>query len=265
MAKKIGKYSQIIQEVFGAHYASGVGEFHFERGELAAAMERHGVPVKNLGDVLYTYRFRRPLPDPIRATEVAPQVWSIHLAGEGRYRFALGKEPKIAPDPDLLDIKIPDATPEIIEKHTRGGEQALLARVRYNRIIDIFTGITSYSVETHLQAKVADIGQIEIDELYVGVNRKGEQFVMPVQAKFGNHRINTLQTEQDFAFCRARYPDLTCRPIGVHQEDRGTPIYIVDFVLAGEDAKKDNQRRYLLVPGDSISEGDLKLYQNSGD
>ena len=63
---------------------------------------------------------------------------------------------------DIAAIKIPDATPEIIAAYALGDdEQALLAKVRYNRLIDIFLGLTTYSLQNHLRTYVAGMGQIE--------------------------------------------------------------------------------------------------------
>ena len=42
---------------------------------------------------------------------------------------------------------------------------ALLAKVRYNRLVDIFIGITCYSLQNHLRTTVRSIGQVEIDEI----------------------------------------------------------------------------------------------------
>jgi len=54
----------------------------------------------------------------------------------------------------------------------------------------------------HTSAKVGrspiiSIGQIEIDEIYVGVNRHGAHFVIPVQAKAGSDQLGIVQTKQD--------------------------------------------------------------------
>ena len=78
---------------------------------------------------------------------------------------------------------MPDATPEIISVYSLSDEQALLAKVPSNRIIDIFLGIATYSLQSHLRTTVKGIGQIEIDEIYVCVDRAGRQFIVPVQAK----------------------------------------------------------------------------------
>lgn len=82
----------------------------------------------------------------------------------------------------MLPIKVPNATPEILLANAFDDEQALLAKVRYNRLIDLFLGITAHSLQNHLRTTVKGIGQIEIAELYVGLDRRGRQFIVPVQA-----------------------------------------------------------------------------------
>ena len=76
------------------------------------------------------------------ATAAKGMEWSIELAGRAKYRFAMGRINRILPRQELLVIKIPDATPEIIAAYAMTDEQALLAKVRYNRLIDIFLGLT---------------------------------------------------------------------------------------------------------------------------
>ena len=54
--------------------------------------------------------------------------------------------------------------------------------------------------------------QIEIDEIYVGVNKHGEQFALPVQAKGGNDRLSVVQTAQDLACCREKFAGSPAAP-----------------------------------------------------
>jgi len=42
--------------------------------------------------------------------------------------------------------KVPDSSPGIVAKYALSDEQALLAKVRYNRLVDIFSGVTCYSL-----------------------------------------------------------------------------------------------------------------------
>ena len=101
-------------------------------------------------------------------------------------------------------------------RYAPGDEQALLAKLRYKRLIDIFLGITTASLQNHLRTSLqAAQGrtQIEIDELDVGLNADGAHFVVPVQAKVGRDQIGIVQTQPDVAFCAERFPGLACRPV----------------------------------------------------
>ena len=139
--------------------------------------------------------------------------WIIEGAGRAKYCFKLVKVNRILPNPNHIAIKIPDATPEIITAYSLSDEQALLAKVRYNRLIDIFLGITTYSLQNHLRTSVKGTGQVEIDEIYVGVDRNGCQYVIPVQAKGGTDQLSVVQTKQDLDCCEQKFPHLVCRSV----------------------------------------------------
>jgi len=95
----------------------------------------------------------------------------------------LAKVSRIAPNPDLVTIKIPDATPEIIAACALSDEPALLTEVGSNRPIDIFPGITACSMRSRLRTSVKETGQIEIDEVYVGIDRVGAAIYRPGAGK----------------------------------------------------------------------------------
>src|ERR1700691_773281 len=208
------RYEVLILTIFRNHHRKGIDDFEFDRSELETVSGKLGVNLpKNLGDLIYSFRYRRGLPEEILATETAGREWIIEPAGRAKYRFRLAKISRIIPRKDLVAIKIPDATPEIISAYALNDEQALLAKVRYNRLVDIFLGITTYSLQNHMRTTVKGMGQIEIDEAYVGVNRNGQQFVIPVQAKGGTDQLAVIQTQQDLACCAEKFPNLACRAI----------------------------------------------------
>ena len=141
---------------------------------------------------------------------------------------------RIEPREELLTIKVPDATPEIITAYALSDEQALLAKVRYNRLVDVFLGITTFSLQNHLRTTVKEVGQIEIDEIYVGIDRHGRQYVVPVQAKGGNDKHGVVQTQQDLLCCAEKFPNLICRAVSAQfmSEER-----IAMFELAAQDGE----------------------------
>jgi hypothetical protein len=256
------RYEVLILTIFGNHHRRGVGEFEFDRSELETVAANLGVNLpKNLGDLIYSFRYRRGLPQEILTTETAGREWIIEPAGRAKYRFRLAKVGRIIPRKDLVAIKIPDATPEIISTYALNDEQALLAKVRYNRLVDIFLGVTTYSLQNHMRTTVKGMGQIEIDEVYVGVNRNGQQFVIPVQAKAGSDQLATVQTSQDIACCAEKFPNLTCRPVSA-QFMPGDVIAMFELTLQRGDVKVVEERHYCLVPSDQIEDEDLRLYSS---
>lgn len=200
-------YSRIIESIFLEHYHPGDTEVSFTRADIIQTASRLNISLpKNVGDVIYSFRFRRNLPDSITQTAPEGWVWIIRLVGRGLYRFVLSQSAIFSPSPLLAQTKILDATPGLILKYAFSDEQALLAILRYNRLIDIFTGLTCYSLQNHLRTTVEHIGQVETDEIYIGVDKKGSHYALPVQAKSGSEKIGVVQIEQDFALCQEKLP-----------------------------------------------------------
>ena len=253
-------YAALIEKMFLDRYSEGVTRIAFERTDIEAAAAALGLPLpRNLGDVIYSFRSRRGLPASILETQPPGRQWQIEGAGIGRYAFTLAWDRRISPNPDLAAIKIPDATPEIVSKHAVTDEQALLAKVRYNRLVDVFLGIAAYSLQSHLRTTVTGVGQIEIDEIYVGVDRHGRQYVVPVQAKGGADRLSAVQARQDIACCRERYPSLICRPMSA-QFMGGDRIVLFELTLQDDELRILEEKHYLLAPADEITDEDLAAY-----
>ena len=184
------RYKVLIESIFFDHWSDGVTEFEWSRVELGKKAEQLQIKVPdNIGDVLYSFRYRTAFPSAIIDTQPKGREWIIEGAGRSRYRFKLVPATRIRPREDLVCIAIPDATPELIRAYALDDEQALLAIVRYNRLIDTFLGLTTYSLQNHLRTSMKDIGQIEIDELYIGLDKHGCHYVIPVQAKGGKDQI----------------------------------------------------------------------------
>ena len=138
----------------------------------------------------------------------------------------------------------------------------MLAKVRYNRLIDIFLRVTAYSLQSHLRTTVPLIGQIEIDEVYVGVRNTGQQFIIPVQAKGGNDQIGATQVKQDLGYCKHSYPMLTPRAVAV-QFMGSEVIAMFELVFQDDELKVIDEKHYLLVNGADISADDLTTMSGS--
>lgn len=243
-------YSSIIETIFRAHFKPGADHFEFDRGEINATADALGIERPgNPGDFIYSFRFRRPLPQSILATAPKGFEWLIELHGGSVYRFRLDRVSRIVPQSSMAVIDIPDSTPEIVLRYTQTDEQALLAKLRYNRLIDVFLGITTYSLQNHLRTSItATRGrtQIEIDELYVGVDVDGLHYVVPVQAKGGSDQIGVVQARQDLVFCAEKFPDLGCRPVAA-QFMGGDVIALFELTIQDGVLRVKNEKHYRLV------------------
>ena len=201
----------------------------FAREDIVTFASELGIGLpKNLGDLIYSFRYRTDLPASILAEASEGETWIIRPAGRSKYRFVLVSGAPLAPNPNLAITKIPDSTPGIIAKYAFSDEQAVLARVRYNRLIDIFLGIACYSLQNHFRTTVPGMGQVETDEIYVGVDKRGSHYVVPVQAKGGNDKLNRVQIEQDLALCGRQIAvfDLPARRHPIHAERRRRTVRI---------------------------------------
>jgi len=240
--KQPNRYQAIIERVFRDHYASNVTEFEFTRDEFVAIAVSLKIALpKNPGDVIYSFRYRYELPEAVRKTAAKGLEWIIEGAGRARYRFKQVRLNRIVPREELITIKVPDSTPEIIA------------------VVDVFLGITAYSLQNHLRTTVKNVGQIEIDEIYVGLDRHGRQFVVPVQAKGGSDKHGVVQTQQDILCCAEKFPNLICRAVSAQfmTEER---IALFELTVKSGDIKVVDERHYQLVPASSISSEDLQQY-----
>ena len=255
------RYAVILERVFFDHFRRGADRITFEREEFENAARELGIRLpKNLGDLVYSFRYRAPLPDRILDTATKGRTWVIRPAGRGRYEFAQIVPLDTTPNRSLAETKVPDATPGLIEMYALGDEQSLLAKLRYNRLIDTFTGVTCYSLQSHLRTTVPGLGQVETDEVYVGVDRHGAHYVFTVQAKGLRDVLGVVQLEQDFGLCRTKFPNLIPRPIGAQFMEPDL-IAMFEFVETPDGIRIAAEQHYRLVPPDQLTPEELEAYK----
>jgi len=255
--------NEVIEIVFRKNYRKGPHEVPFTMDDIRQAIaqvakKRPGYKEKNVADVRYQYTSGRgSLPQSI--DKLGP--WMIVGKGKAKYAFAkLAESPIVRIPTDLYCVSLPDATPEIVLEYAGSDEQGILAKLRYNRMLDIFLGITCYHLQNHLRTSVKNKGQVEIDDLYVGLNSGGKQFVVPIEAKSAKDHLSKTQIQQAVDFAQERYPKLILRPVGI-QELKDESLILIEFTSGShpDEIKIVEMRRYKLVP---ISEVPLDELQS---
>jgi len=221
-------YDRVILEVFQKHYRPGAERLDFQKDELVEACRKHRLTVRNVPDIIYTFRARRPLPQQILQTG----WWCIEPAGKGSFVFRRLKNPPqfSLPFKDLAPVELLDAIPEVVRRLLREDEQALLTCVLYNRLVDIFTGLTCFHIQNHYRAFVEETGQVELDALYVGVAKSGTMAIIPIEAKSaGEHEhVGRVQLAHMALLVRQDFPNYAHRLLAIKQLGDGT-IGIAEF------------------------------------
>lgn len=219
---ELTQYDSVILEVFNRYYHPGLKRLVFPKDDLAEACQKHGMTIRNIPDIVYTYRSRRTLPPAI----LAKGHWAIEPAGRSKYAFRLLNQPphfKIAFD-EFEPIEIPNALPEVVEGLLREDEQSLLTRILYNRLVDIFTELTCFHIQNHYRSFVAEVGEVELDSLYVGMDRTGQLTILPIEAKSvgQNEFIGRIQVSQMVSLMRQDFPNMAHRVLAVKPLSDGT-------------------------------------------
>lgn len=248
---------RVVDDLFERNYKPGMSEFSFHRKDISALAAELGVgTAANVPDIAYHFNFRRTDRSVLmRRTESRKKRWYI-LPAKGGYKFGLDQWP-IEPTPDFVRTKVPNATPEIIASNALTDEQAVLARVKYNRLIDLFLGITAYPLQSHVRTKVDGV-QVEIDELYLGIGESGEQFVVGVEAKVKD-ALAPYQIRNCFNACKAKFSRLTPKAVGVVWNQSDDFIAMFELTIGrGHRVLRERERHYQIVKAADISDKELR-------
>lgn len=226
---RITEYDRIISCLFKKKRTNSEDEreLDFTKDELVETAQELGIMLRNPPDVVYTYRCRRVLPNDILNTG----GWILVPKGKGRFSFHRTERSSfIEIQQGLARIEILNAVPEIVEKYTANDEQGLLSLMRYNRLVDIFANITCFHLQSHIRTTIADEGQIEIDDLYVGVADDGNEYILPVEAKSPDERdkLGWFQVANLVRYAKQNFPKLKCRPIAAKPFDHNL-VCLMEF------------------------------------
>jgi hypothetical protein len=251
-------YATVMETLFRERYTPGTTSVCFSRDDIMNCATALGGRIRNLGDFVYSFRYRTALPEFIAANAPEGQEWIIRSAGPGNYDLVLDPVFTVEPDLTLEARKIMNATPGIVLKYAISDEQALLTRLRYNRLIDTFLGVSCYSLQNHLRTQINRV-QIETDELYVGIDKDAKHYVIPVQAKGGRDRLGRIQIEHDILMCAEKFPDLICRPVAA-QFLPGNMIALMELRMTEDGIRKVLEKHYRLVDPEQMTGEIIRNY-----
>ena len=238
----MAKYEPIIKWVFD-HQAEEYGteeEIPFHRDHIEMAMEDLDISVGNVPDIPYAYRSRRPLPDEISQHGYTAVVIDDKREGEDpTYMFT--KTEQLIPVPEVVDETHQTSTavlPDAVRQYIGKDEQGALTQVRYAGLLDDFTGLDTYHLQSHLRMRVRG-REAELDDLYVGVDDDGDHVALAVEAKGEGETLNRNQLIRNTRGIeeKSNYPD-SVRTLAVKLDEEGY-FYLFEFEVFQDSEGED--------------------------
>jgi hypothetical protein len=235
--KKSADYDQVIAEVFSrVCVRERPPPYEFDKSLVELVVDdlvrkKKIDRIKNIPDIKYTYDARRGFPPEIsRRGEFA-----IVGKGKSKYEFVKLARPNLIRLPEDLPCTVSttivvDDTPELVRNVLGEDEQATMTRVHSNNLIGRVTGFRVYRVQGHERTTVHSLGQIEVDEVYVGTNGT-HRYVLPISAKGGEKDCLSYTQALNlnmYGHTKTRYSGHIVMSLGVAKKLNGD-IYIVGF------------------------------------
>jgi hypothetical protein len=245
-------YVPILLDIFHRKYKEGDFVVRFTLDEVRESAMRLGVisDLRNAPDLVYRMKSRTKLP-----SEISDKGFRILKTVErGIYQLERA-ESTIIELPEGAIFCIEDKTPVPVrrllnEDLSRIDEQGLLTIVNYCDLLSLFTGLKIYRLKSHARKSVSKIGQVEVDEIDVGVTYSSLNLpiIFPIEAKAAPDPLNWAQIANQVNFANQQFSGFIVRPIGI-KVDWNSIIYIIEFTpeIEAKNLRIVNSVRYRLT------------------
>jgi hypothetical protein len=230
----MSKYERIIKRVFetrAIEYGTDE-EIPFDRGHIEDAMEDLEIIVRNVPDIPYAYRSRKRLPGEIAEYGyTAVIIDDTRVGANPTYMFT--KTEQLIEIPEIVNQTHQTSTsvlPRAVRKYIGKDEQGALTQVRYAGLLDDFTALDTYHLQSHLRMRVKG-REAELDDLYVGVDHDGGHHALAVEAKGVGETLNKNQLIRNTRGIEqnSSYPD-SVRTLAVKLDKDGF-FYLLEFKI----------------------------------
>ena len=107
---------------------------------------------------------------------------------------------------------------------------------------------------------------MEVDEIYMGINKRCAHFVLPCQAKSPGDKFGIIQVMQDIALCQERYLNAICKSIALQFMNESSVAILELAVVEDNELLKLNivdEKHYELVPRTQIVDDELRALMDS--
>lgn len=165
-SQQLNRYQALIADIFFQGHRKDVTVIPFTRVELLANAEKLGIELpRNPGDIIYSFRYRNPLPAKVLKTQPKGMEWVIEGTGKAKYEFRLvkGGNDQLSTGQAKQDLaccaeKFPDLICRAISAQFMDGDRIAIFELCLDE-----TGLVKTVEERHYQLVPAD--RIECGDL----------------------------------------------------------------------------------------------------
>jgi len=118
--------------------------------------------------------------------------------------------------------------------------------VRYNSLIDIFLGLTAFSLHSKVVASIQS-ELIEIEELYIGLDQRDCRYAIPVQTAGQDERISGSRAAEHIEFVEKKFRGMRTIAVGAKLIDERT-VALFELRLEDDKIKVVKEKHYALMP-----------------
>ena len=185
--KGLGKIANRYEALFVALWrhakvdAQDPGRVEFAKEDFVfhgKKMQEYGLvasplDIKNIPDIIYTYRARANLPAEI----LAHGNFAVIGRGKGLYAFVSIPIPNRFVLPGSMKVvPLANQIPQWVRPYMQNDEQGMLTMLQVNNLVAVHLGLQSaFRLQSHLRCGVPSYGQVEVDKLYIGKGLAGER------------------------------------------------------------------------------------------
>lgn len=204
----------------------------FTREELLEHATRVGVRIRNPGDFPYYYAKRHVLPEAIRREGFL----GIETIRRSTYAFTKAHDAIEIPE-NLPATEALLSLPSSVRKYITEDEQGMLVKIREADVLSDFLGEKAFHLQSHLRTESKELGQVEIDDVYV-MEESGE--ICTVEAAAKKEKVIRSQIRRQVAGARTRFGvrtrDVTPVAVYILSHDKVVLLHL-DESLQIEDGK----------------------------
>ncbi|MEP4699615.1 MAG: hypothetical protein ABJZ79_00570, partial [Parasphingorhabdus sp.] len=172
-----------------------------------------------LGDISYSYRNRKPLPEVISRTAPDGYEWKMELVGRSAYAFLLRRIMHLEADPDAIVSKALDQTPGALLDlvPTQSGKADLV--LRSGDLLAQFLSLDLEHVHSQLRTTLGGNGQIEISALFAECGKDEITTVVPVHIQTEKGSLQANKILRNLSYASIQFPNTPCRAVVVQVLD----------------------------------------------